>query len=451
MEKMGILGLFVNDVQEGEAMIQDFSRSHEAFQRACQVIPGGVSSPVRSFSSVGMKPIVYASARGKEVIDLDNNRYLDFIGSWGPMILGHAYPAMIEAVSEALERGTSFGAPCVQETLLAEEICALVPQVERVRFVSSGTEATMSALRLARGVTRRDKIIKFEGNYHGHSDALLVKAGSGVASCRIPGTPGVSQAAVQDTLLACYNDLESVAALFKQYPQDIAALIVEPVAGNMGVVAPQKGFLEGLRELCDRYGTLLIFDEVITGFRLALGGAQEKFGVNADLVCFGKIIGGGFPVGAFAGRADIMEQLAPLGEVYQAGTLSGNPIAMTAGYVVLRALQEDGLYDQLEERGKELELLVQASIQKLKAPCSFNRVGSLATLFFTREPVVDYQTALLSDTQAFSQYFSYLTRHGFLIAPSQFEALFISMLHTKEDIERLGLTIEAALTELYGG
>lgn len=423
--------------------------SQQAFLTAQQYIPGGVNSPVRAFSSVNMEPIVYKSAQGARVIDVDNNEYRDFIGSWGPMILGHGPQRVIDKVKAALDRGTSFGAPCCAEAELAQKICELVAGIEKIRFVSSGTEATMSAIRLARGYTGRSKFIKFEGNYHGHSDSLLVSAGSGVATFTIPGTPGVTEGAVRDTLLAQYNDLQSVKAHFERYPQEIAAVIVEPIAGNMGVVAPEPNFLQGLRDLCTQYGAVFIFDEVISGFRAALGGAQELYGIEADLVCYGKIIGGGFPVGAFGGKSKIMSYLAPEGPVYQAGTLSGNPIAMTAGKAMLEELEERRPYEELERLGALLESLLKQSIQEIGAPCTINRVGSVLTLFFTPEKVKSWKEASRARTDDFARYFRLVTEQGFLIAPSQFEALFLSAAHTEEDIRALAAAQEKALVSLY--
>ncbi len=427
----------------------NYTKSQQAFEEAQNYIPGGVNSPVRAFASVDMQPIFYEKAAGAKVVDIDGNEYLDFIGSWGPMILGHNPQEISKAVKEALDKGSSFGACCLAESALAKKMCSLVPGLEMLRFVSSGTEATMSALRLARGYTKRDKFIKFEGNYHGHSDALLVSAGSGIATFNIPGTPGVTQAAVQDTLLAQYNNSASVQALFEQYPQEIAAVIVEPIAGNMGLVAPEPGFLEDLRKLCTQHGSLLIFDEVISGFRAALGGAQELFGIEADIVCYGKIIGGGFPVGAFGGKKEIMNELAPVGSVYQAGTLSGNPIAMTAGLKVLELLEQEQPYPYLEELGAYLEQDINKFISQHNFPVSFARLGSLATLFFTNTKPKNWDDARKADTQAFSAYFSLMCDKGFLIAPSQFEALFISAAHTREDIERLAQAMKESLAELY--
>ena len=404
--------------------------SKDLMQRAVKVIPGGVNSPVRAFKSVGMDPKFIARADGPYVWDVDGRRYLDYVGSWGPMILGHNDPTVREAVRAACERGMSFGAATELEVEIAEFICETVPHVDMIRMVNSGTEAVMSALRLARGFTGRDKIVKFAGNYHGHSDCMLVEAGSGVMTAGVPGSAGVPAACVQDTLTATYNDLDSVRALFESNPGQIAALIVEPVAANMGVVLPAPGFLEGLRKLCDREGALLIFDEVICGFRLAYGGAAERFGITPDLVTYGKIIGGGMPVGAFGGRADVMEQMAPVGPVYQAGTLSGNPIAMTAGLAQLKELHNNPAhYECLEAAGERLFSGIEKLITDSAAPLTLNHIGSLGSVFFTQEPVVDYASAKKSDVQAFARYFRFMLDQGIYLAPSQFEAMFISAAH----------------------
>jgi len=411
--------------------------SQELMDRAVKVIPGGVNSPVRAFGSVGLTPRFIDHADGPYLWDVEGNRYLDYVGSWGPMILGHNHPKVREAVQAACEKGLSFGAATELEVTVAEYICETVPHVDMIRMVNSGTEAVMSAVRLARGFTGRDKVIKFAGNYHGHSDCMLVAAGSGVMTAGVPDSAGVPTGCAQDTLTATYNDLASVEALFEQNPSQIATVIVEPVAANMGVVLPAEGFLEGLRALCDREGALLIFDEVICGFRLAYGGAAQRFGVTPDLVTYGKIIGGGMPVGAFGGRADIMSQMAPAGPVYQAGTLSGNPIAMTAGLAQLTELHDNPeLYDRLEEAGEHLFNGIECVLAEAGAPCTVNHVGSIGSVFFTPNPVVDYASAKKSDTEKFARYFRHMLDNGIYIAPSQFEALFLSTAHTSAQIDQ---------------
>lgn len=426
----------------------DQSKSAADFAQAQRVIPGGVNSPVRAFANVGTTPVFYDHAQGSRVWDVDGNEYTDFICSWGPMILGHRPAAVEAAVRKQLERGVSYGAPCEAEIALAEKICALVPSAEKVRMVSSGTEATMSAIRLARGYTSRAKIIKFEGCYHGHSDSLLVSAGSGVATFGIPGTPGVTAGAAADTIVVPYNNLDAVRAAFEAAPGEFAAVIVEPIAGNMGVVPPAEGFLEGLRAICTEQGALLIFDEVISGFRAALGGAQQYYGVMPDLSTFGKIIGGGFPVGCFAGKAEIMDYLAPLGPVYQAGTLSGNPVAMEAGLAQLQELEKPGTYEKLEELGALLEAGLNEAVAASGIEACVNRSGSVATLFFTAGPVVDWESAKASDTELFGRYFREMLSRGFLIAPSQFEALFVSLAHTQDDINAFTSAVKEVLTSL---
>ena len=406
------------------------STSAELMDRAVKVIPGGVNSPVRAFGSVGLTPRFIERADGPYLWDVEGNRYLDYIGSWGPMILGHNDPVVREEVKKACERGMSFGAATELEVIVAEYICETVPHVDMIRMVNSGTEAVMSALRLARGFTDRDKVVKFAGNYHGHSDCMLVAAGSGVMTAGVPDSAGVPAGCAQDTLTAAYNDLASVEALFESNPEQIAAVIVEPVAANMGVVLPAPGFLEGLRALCDEQGALLIFDEVICGFRLAYRGAAERFGIAPDLVTYGKIIGGGMPVGAFGGRCDIMEFMAPAGPVYQAGTLSGNPIAMTAGLAQLRELHDHPEhYERLEEAGQHLFGGIEKLLVERGAPCTINHVGSIGSVFFTPQEVVDYASAKTSDTEAFARYFRFMLDRGFSLAPSQFEAMFISCAH----------------------
>jgi len=430
--------------------MRSHDRSHEDFLQACSVMPGGVNSPVRAAGNVGCEPVFYDRAAGAHVRDVDGNDYVDFIGSWGPMILGHRPPEVLEAVRAQLERGTSFGAPCEAETELAREVCRLVPGAERVRMVSSGTEATMTAVRLARGVTGRPGIVKFAGNYHGHSDALLAGAGSGVATLGIPSTPGVTRGCVQDTIVVPYNDLSATRRAFESHTGQVAAVIVEPVAANMGVVAPGDGFLEGLRELCDDAGALLIFDEVITGFRLAPGGAQEKFGVRADLCTLGKVIGGGFPAAAVAGPARYLDELAPTGPVYQAGTLSGNPVAMVAGLQMLRLLQDAGTYERLDVLGAALAGGMGEAIARTGAPVSFSHVGSIGTLFFSPTPPTNFSDVRRCDTDAFARWYRYVTDAGFLVAPSQYEALFVSLSHTEDEISALCSTTEEALRVIYG-
>ena len=402
------------------------------FEAAKRHIPGGVNSPVRAFASVGQTPRFIASAHGSRIVDVDGNEMIDYVCSFGPTILGHAHPAVVKKVQKACENGFTYGAPTENEVLLAEWISEMVPSMEVSRLVSSGTEAVMSAVRAARGYTKRDKIIKFKGCYHGHSDGLLVKAGSAALTTSVPDSAGVPLDFTKHTLIAHYNDKESVEALFLANPNEIAAVIVEPVAANMGVVLPEDGFLEFLREITKQYGTLLIFDEVITGFRLALGGAQEYFHVTPDLTTLGKIVGGGMPIGAYGGRREIMEQVSPIGPVYQAGTLSGNPIATTAGLETLRILKEDTeIYERLEQKAKKIADTVRKAA---KDRVCVNQIGSLVGIFFTSEQVKDYDSALSSDTAEYARYFSYLLERGIYIAPSQFEAMFLSDAHTKEDI-----------------
>lgn len=418
------------------------AKSRRLFKEAQKVIPGGVNSPVRAWKSVGMEPVFIARAKGARLWDEDGGEYLDYVGSWGPMILGHAPAKVVAAIKRAAAAGTSYGAPTEAEVELAALICKLVPSVQKVRLVSSGTEATMSALRLARAYTKRAKLIKFDGCYHGHADSFLVAAGSGVATLGIPGSPGVPEDLIRHTLSLPYNNLAAVEEAFGRLGGQIAAVIVEPVAGNMGVVPPLNGFLSGLRELCTRNGALLIFDEVITGFRVSLGGAQKLYGVKPDLTCLGKIIGGGLPVGAFGGRADVMDRLAPVGDVYQAGTLSGNPLAVAAGLATLRLLSEKkNLYAELERKGALLEEGLGEALKAKGLPACLTRVGSMACLFFTGREVVDWESAKTSDTARFARYFAGMLKEGIYLAPSQFEAAFISAAHTRADIER---TVEAA-------
>ena len=412
-----------------------YQRSSALFEAAKAVIPGGVNSPVRAFKSVGGTPIFVEKAKGAYLFDEDGNRLIDYISSWGPMILGHAQTAVIEAIQAQAEKGTSYGIPTALETEIAELVVQAVPNIDKVRFVNSGTEACMSAVRLARGFTGKEKIIKFAGCYHGHSDAFLIQAGSGAVTFGAPNSPGVTQGTAKDTLLARYNDLASVEELFHQHADSIAAIIIEPVAGNMGCILPQKGFLEGLRALCDQHQALLIFDEVMTGFRLALGGAQERLGVQADLVTFGKVIGGGLPVGAFAARAEIMKELAPEGPVYQAGTLSGNPLAMRAGLTTLRLLQEDKkLFSRLDDKTAQLHEGMQALIEKKGLPHQFNRLGSMLSLHFTETPVVDFETAALGNNDHFKAYFHGMLDRGVYLPPSAFESYFLNDALSYEDI-----------------
>ena len=412
-----------------------YQRSSALFEAAKAVIPGGVNSPVRAFKSVGGTPIFVEKAKGAYLFDEDGNRLIDYISSWGPMILGHAHNAVIEAIQAQAEKGTSYGIPTALETEIAELVVHAVPNIDKVRFVNSGTEACMSAVRLARGYTGKEKIIKFAGCYHGHSDAFLIQAGSGAVTFGAPNSPGVTQGTAKDTLLARYNDLASVEELFHQHADSIAAIIIEPVAGNMGCILPQKGFLEGLRALCDQNQALLIFDEVMTGFRLALGGAQERLGIQADLVTFGKVIGGGLPVGAFAARAEIMKELAPEGPIYQAGTLSGNPLAMRAGLTTLRLLKEDKeLFARLDDKTAQLHEGMQALIEKKGLPHQFNRLGSMLSLHFTETPVVDFETAALGNNDHFKAYFHGMLDRGVYLPPSAFESYFLNDALSYEDI-----------------
>ena len=412
------------------------TNSEKLFKEAVTVIPGGVNSPVRAFGSIGSTPRFMKYADGAYLYDEDNNKYIDYIGSWGPMILGHNQKAVVEAVTEACKMGLSYGTATAVEVEMAKFVCELVPSIEMVRMVNSGTEAVMSAIRTARGYTRRNKIIKFTGCYHGHSDGLLVKAGSGVMTAGVPDSLGVPKGCTQDTLSAVYNNLESVKEHFERCGEEIAAIIVEPVAANMGVVPPEPGFLEGLRSICDTYGALLIFDEVITGFRLGIDGAQGYYGVRPDLTTFGKIIGGGMPVGAYGGRREIMEVVAPLGGVYQAGTLSGNPIAMAAGLTQLTILKEHAeYYKELNDTAKWFFEKIKELIMEAGLLYQVNYVGSIGSLFFTKEKVTDYESAKTSDTKAFAKYCNYMMEHGVYLAPAQFEAMFLSMAHTKEILE----------------
>ncbi|MDM1407726.1 glutamate-1-semialdehyde 2,1-aminomutase [Myroides sp. DF42-4-2] len=418
-----------------------YQRSSQLFAEAEKVIPGGVNSPVRAFKSVGGTPIFVKEAKGAYLYDVDGNRLVDYINSWGPMLLGHAYPPVVEAVIEKAKKGTSFGMPTEIETEIAELAVSMVPHIDKIRFVNSGTEACMSAIRLARGYTGREKIIKFKGCYHGHSDSFLIQAGSGAVTFGSPNSPGVTQGTAKDTLLATYNDLANVASIFEANKGEIAAIIIEPVAGNMGCVPPKEGFLAGLRQLCDDHGALLIFDEVMTGFRLARGGAQELFGVRADLVTFGKVIGGGLPVGAFAGSAKVMDYLAPVGPVYQAGTLSGNPLAMAAGLAMLQAINSDvTVFKRLEEKTAYLEQGIRAVLEAKQIKYTINRVGSMISVFFDEREVVDFETAGYGNNDTFKTFFHGLLKEGVYIAPSSYETWFITDALTYEDLD---FTIQA--------
>lgn len=423
-------------------MSQDLRKeelSRSAFEEAKLYIPGGVNSPVRAFKSVGLTPIYIDRGEGSRVYDIDGNSFIDYVGSWGPLIMGHAHPEVVEALQETAAKGTSFGAPTLLETKMAKLVCERVPSIEVVRMVNSGTEATMSAIRLARGYTGRSKIIKFEGSYHGHADSLLIKAGSGIATLGLPDSPGVPESVASNTIAVPYNDLESVQLAFERFGEEIAAVIVEPVAGNMGVVPPQPGFLEGLRKVTSDYGSVLIFDEVMTGFRVDLNCAQGRYGVTPDLTCLGKVIGGGLPVGAYGGKRELMDQIAPAGPIYQAGTLSGNPLAMAAGYTTLNLLTP-AVYEQLEERGARLQAGFERNAQEFGIPLTINRIGSMVCPFFTHTPVVNFDTAKTSDLDRFRRYFAAMVQEGVSVPPSQFEGMFISGAHTVEDIDA---TIEA--------
>ncbi len=417
------------------------TRSVQLFAQAQQVIPGGVNSPVRAFRSVGSDPLFIKRASGCNIYDEDTNSYIDYVGSWGPMILGHCHPQVVAAVKTAMESGCSFGAPTELEVVLAEMVVMAVPSIEMVRMVSSGTEATMSAIRLARGYTNRDNILKFSGCYHGHSDALLVKAGSGAATFGVPDSPGVPADFAKHTLTATYNDLDSVRKLISENKNQVACVIVEPIAGNMGTVPPQEGFLEGLRQICTDEGIMLIFDEVMSGFRVAYGGAQELYGVTPDMTTLGKIIGGGLPVGAFGGKREIMSLLSPAGGVYQAGTLSGNPLAMTAGIETLKLLQRPGFYKELDDKSAYLAAGIAKAAKDADYPIYSTRVGSMFCAFFTRNEVRNWVTAAACDTKAFAKYFLMMLNEGIYLAPSQFETGFVSIAHAEEDLDN---TIAAA-------
>lgn len=413
--------------------------SEEFFAEAQKYIPGGVNSPVRAFNSVGGHPIFIARGKGSKIYDIDGNEYIDYVGSWGPLILGHADDEVIDALDGALANGTSFGAPTALEVAMAKKVVEAVPSIEKVRMVNSGTEATMSAIRVARGFTGRNKIIKFEGCYHGHVDSLLVQAGSGVTTLGLPDSPGVTPGTTADTISLPYNNLDAVRVAIEK--EDVACVIIEPVAGNMGCVPTKAGFLSDLRELTAKHGVVLIFDEVMTGFRVAYGGAQQRYGVTPDMTCLGKVIGGGLPVGAFGGRADIMDNVAPVGSIYQAGTLSGNPMAMTAGLTTLQILSRPGTYEKLENKSAKLAEGLLLAAEEAGVSITANRVGAMSTIFFTDQEVYDYQSAKTSNTEAFAKYFRSMLEQGINLAPSQFEAGFMSLAHSDEDIEK---TIEAA-------
>ena len=422
--------------------------SEKLFEQAQKVLPGGVNSPVRAFKAVGGTPLFISRAEGPYLFDVDGNRYVDYVCSWGPMILGHADPQVMKVVQNAIKNSTSYGAPTEVEVELANRVVEAVPSIEMVRFVNSGTEATMSALRLARAYTKRDKIIKFEGCYHGHADMLLVQAGSGVTTLGLPDSPGVPRAAVEDTLLAQYNNLDSVKQLFETYLDEIAAVIVEPVAGNMGVVPPQSGFLEGLREITKAHNPLLVFDEIITGFRVAYGGAQSLFDVLPDLTCLGKIIGGGFPVGAYGGRKEIMELIAPSGPVYQAGTLSGNPVAMTAGLETLKVLKKTETYNRLDSLANQLASGIKEAAESSGVPVFQARVGSMLSLFFADQEVLDLKSAKTSDAARYRRFFHSMLTLGYYFAPSQFEAVFVSLAHDEQIIANSISAISEAFNPL---
>ncbi|MCA1038925.1 glutamate-1-semialdehyde 2,1-aminomutase [Bacillus infantis] len=429
--------------------MRSYTKSAEAYNEAKSLMPGGVNSPVRAFKSVNMDPIFMERGKGSKIYDIDGNEYIDYVLSWGPLILGHTNDRVVEGIKKIAELGTSFGAPTIAENELAKLVIERVPSIEIVRMVSSGTEATMSALRLARGYTGRNKILKFEGCYHGHGDSLLIKAGSGVATLGLPDSPGVPEGIAQNTITVPYNDMESVKYAFEQFGEDIAGVIVEPVAGNMGVVPPLPGFLEGLRDITSEYGTLLIFDEVMTGFRVGYHCAQGYYGVTPDITCLGKVIGGGLPVGAYGGKAEIMERIAPSGPIYQAGTLSGNPLAMTAGYETLSQLTPES-YKEFERKADRLEEGLYAAAKKHDIPLTVNRAGSMIGFFFTNEEVINYEKAKTSNLEYFASYYREMANEGVFLPPSQFEGLFLSTAHTDEDIEKTLNAAELAFSKLKG-
>ncbi|MDR4889128.1 glutamate-1-semialdehyde 2,1-aminomutase [Fredinandcohnia sp. QZ13] len=429
--------------------MRSYEKSKAAFSESIHLMPGGVNSPVRAFKSVNMDPIFMERGKGSKIYDIDGNEYIDYVLSWGPLIHGHANDQVVEALKKATEMGTSFGAPTLSENKLAKLVIERVPSIEIVRMVNSGTEATMSALRLARGYTGRNKILKFEGCYHGHGDSLLIKAGSGVATLGLPDSPGVPEGIAKNTITVPYNDLEAVKYAFEQFGEDIAGVIVEPVAGNMGVVPPQPGFLEGLREITTKYGTLLIFDEVMTGFRVDYHCAQGYFGVTPDITCLGKVIGGGLPVGAYGGRADIMEKIAPAGPIYQAGTLSGNPLAMTAGYETLSQLKPED-YTEFKKKADRLEEGLTQAAEKYDIPHCINRAGSMIGFFFTNEKVINYDIAKTSNLEYFATYYREMANEGVFLPPSQFEGIFLSTAHSEEDIEKTIQAAEKAFLKIKG-
>ena len=425
------------------------NRSKKLFQQAQKVIPGGVNSPVRAFKSVGGSPIFIKHALGAYLIDEDDNQYIDYISSWGPMIIGHAHPEIINAINDQSRKGTSYGIPTELETKMANLLVSLAPNVDKVRFVNSGTEACMSAVRLARGFTNRDKIIKFSGCYHGHSDSFLIQAGSGASTFGVPNSPGITKSTASDTLLANYNDINQVSELFKNYPEEIAAVIIEPIAGNMGCVLPEKNFIDQLRELCTQNSSLLIFDEVMTGFRLALGGAQEILEVKADIVTYGKVIGGGLPVGAFGGRAEIMNFLAPDGPVYQAGTLSGNPIAMSAGYAMLKHLKSNpNIYTSLNDKTAYLRSGMEKVLKKSNLPYQINSIGSMISLHFTDKPVINFETAKAGDNTHFKNYFHGMLSNGVYLPPSAFESYFLNDAISFKDIDHTINSLEKIVSKI---
>ena len=429
--------------------MRSYEKSKQAYAEAVKLLPGGVNSPVRAFKSVKMDPIFMARGKGSKIYDIDGNEYIDYVLSWGPLILGHANDRVVEALKKVAESGTSFGAPTLIESELAKLVIERVPSIEIIRMINSGTEATMSALRLARGYTGRNKILKFEGCYHGHGDSLLIKAGSGVATLGLPDSPGVPASVAQNTITVPYNDLDSVKYAFEQYGEDIAGVIVEPVAGNMGVVPPLPGFLEGLREITTQYGALLIFDEVMTGFRVDYHCAQGYYGITPDLTCLGKVIGGGLPVGAYGGRAEIMERIAPSGPIYQAGTLSGNPLAMTAGYETLSQLTPE-TYEEFRKKADRLEEGLKAAAEKYGIPHTVTRAGSMIGFFFTNEEVTNYEKAKTSDLEMFAAYYREMANEGVFLPPSQFEGMFLSTEHTNGDIEKTIAAAEKAFAKIRG-